>query len=265
MQTEYSKHDETVINNEYYHHLGSKWYRAHDDPIALLRAEASLRNPWIANRIHEFFSYRSQTIRVLDVGCGAGFLSNHLAREGFDVTGVDLSQPSLEVAEKMDITKQVRYLQADAYELPFENCSFDVITSTDFLEHVSDPKRVLHEVNRVLAPNGFFFFHTFNKNWLSNLMVIKSMEWFVKNTPEHLHVYDLFIKPKDIRNWLTEEGLSVIEIHGMRPRLMQMPILKLLLSGVVDPRFKFKWTSSLAISYVGIARKKGWMEMSHDH
>lgn len=260
MQTEYSKHDSEIINNDYYSTLGQKWYRAHDDPVALLRAEAAWRNPWISSRIHEFFSYRSKNIRILDVGCGAGFLSNYLAKENFDVTAIDLSESSLEVARNRDTTKKVRYLLADAYDLPFEAETFDIVTSTDFLEHVSEPRRVITEVSRVLKPNGFFFFHTFNKNWLSKLLIIKSMEWFVKNTPDHLHVYDLFIKPKDLKVWLEEERFRMIEMHGMRPRLAQWPLVKLLLNGEVDPRFRFKWTSSMAIAYVGIARKKGFSE-----
>lgn len=260
MQTEYSKRDSEIINNDYYQTLGEKWYRSHDDPVALLRAEANLRNPWIAGRIHEFFSYRPGPIRVLDVGCGAGFLSNHLSKEGFDVTAVDLSGSSLEIAAKRDDTQRVKYLQADAYELPFDDESFDVLTSTDFLEHVSEPRRVLKEVARVLDPSGFFFFHTFNKNWLSNLLVIKSLEWFVKNTPDHLHVYDLFIKPKDMKKWLEEEGMLVLEMHGIRPKFMQFPLMKLVTKGVVDPRFKFKWTPSLSVSYMGIARKVAQQE-----
>jgi 2-polyprenyl-6-hydroxyphenyl methylase/3-demethylubiquinone-9 3-methyltransferase len=257
METEYSKHDLDIINNDYYHHLGQKWYAADDDPVALLRAESNLRNPWIAGRIHEFYSYKSKVVRVLDVGCGAGFLSNHLGREGFEVTAIDLSASSLDIARQADETKKVQYLQADAYELPFDNASFDVVTSTDFLEHVSEPQKVLREVARVVKPNGFFFFHTFNRNWLSNLLVIKSLEWFVKNTPEHLHVYDLFIKPKELRDWLVEEHFNVLEMHGMRPRIIQTPVFKLLFRGIVDPNFKFKWSSSLAVSYIGIARKKG--------
>jgi 2-polyprenyl-6-hydroxyphenyl methylase/3-demethylubiquinone-9 3-methyltransferase len=256
MQTPFSKHDAEIINNDYYHTLGEKWYRAHDDPVALLRAEAAWRNPWIANRIHEFYSYRSKDIRILDVGCGAGFLSNLLASEGFQVTAIDISKSSLEVAQSRDLTQAVSYLQADAYELPFEDGTFDVVTSTDFLEHVSEPQRVIAEISRVIKPSGFFFFHTFNKNWLSKLLVIKSLEWFVKNTPEQLHVYELFIKPKDLKNWLADSRFRTIEMHGMRPRFLQFPILKLLFKGEVDPRFQFRWSSSLAVAYVGIARKK---------
>ncbi|MEZ0391386.1 MAG: bifunctional 2-polyprenyl-6-hydroxyphenol methylase/3-demethylubiquinol 3-O-methyltransferase UbiG, partial [Pseudobdellovibrionaceae bacterium] len=208
-----------------------------------------------------FFSYRPGKIRVLDVGCGAGFLSNYLGREGFSVTAIDLSVSSLEVARRRDETKQVHYLQADAYDLPFDDGYFDVVTSTDFLEHVSEPKRVLKEISRVLGPSGFFFFHTFNRNWISKLLAIKSLEWFVKNTPEHLHVYDLFIKPKDLKKWMEDENMEVLEMHGIRPKILQLPVWRLLTRGEVDPRFRFKWSSNLAVSYMGIARKGGQREI----
>lgn len=249
MQTEFSKADREIINNDYYHGLADRWYTADDDPIALLRAEARLRNPWISGKI-------LKASKILDVGCGAGFLSNYLASEGHDVTGIDLSEESLNVARLRDKTKTATYLKADAYKLPFEDGSFDVITSTDFLEHVSEPKRVLDEVSRCLKPGGLFFFHTFNKTKLAHLMVIKCLEWFVKNTPDHLHVIDLFITPDELKKWMSERKLETREIHGVRPVIFQKPIAHLLRYGIVKPDFRFVWTKSLAVSYTGIAQKE---------
>jgi hypothetical protein len=64
------------VNNDIYHELGERWYNAQDDPIALLRAESRLRNPWIAEELRARFAGRA--LRILDVGCGSGFLSNNL-------------------------------------------------------------------------------------------------------------------------------------------------------------------------------------------
>src|SRR5262245_2854642 len=77
------------VNNDFYHQLGERWYTAEDDPIALLRAESRARNPWIASNILQAFP--SGEVRVLDIGCGGGFLSNYLAGAGFNVTGIDAS------------------------------------------------------------------------------------------------------------------------------------------------------------------------------
>lgn len=65
------------VNNDIYHALGERWYKAQDDPVALLRAESRLRSPWVAEQLHARFAGRK--LRVLDVGCGGGFLTNYLA------------------------------------------------------------------------------------------------------------------------------------------------------------------------------------------
>jgi 2-polyprenyl-6-hydroxyphenyl methylase / 3-demethylubiquinone-9 3-methyltransferase len=132
------------VDNEIYHAYGQRWYTADDDPIALLRAESQTKTPWIVEKIKEHQLLKSDT-KVLDVGCGGGFLSNALAQQGLQVTGVDLSTESLDVARSYDTTKSVSYLTADAYKLPFEDQSFEVVTAMDFLEHVEDPARVIKE------------------------------------------------------------------------------------------------------------------------
>jgi len=72
-----------TVNNEIYHHYGNRWYEAKDDPVALLRAESKFKNPWIKgilqNKVIPFFS--SEPAAILDVGCGAGFLTNYLSGE----------------------------------------------------------------------------------------------------------------------------------------------------------------------------------------
>ncbi len=255
MLTSYSDRDTQIVNNGMYNDLGQKWYLAEDDPVALLRAEARLRSPWICAEILRHMEQPAADLRVLDVGCGAGFLSNYLASAKMQVTGVDLSESSLDVARQMDLTRSATYLVADAYKLPFADASFDVITSTDFLEHVSEPQIVLSEISRCLKPGGLFFFHTFNKNRLAQLVVIKALEWFVKNTPSHLHVLELFIKPQTLTKWLSELKMQVIEIRGIRPVVLQWPMLKLIFRGIVAHQFRFTWTRSLMISYTGFARR----------
>ena len=92
------------VNNDIYDAYGDRWYTADDDPVALLRAESKTKTPWIIEKIKEH-GYLNAETRVLDVGCGSGFLSNDLARNGLHVTGVDLSEESLKVAKKYDETK----------------------------------------------------------------------------------------------------------------------------------------------------------------
>jgi 2-polyprenyl-6-hydroxyphenyl methylase/3-demethylubiquinone-9 3-methyltransferase len=241
------------VNNDIYDQLGERWYTAKDDPVALLRAEAECRNPWVNQVIRSHFKH--QNLQILDVGCGGGFLSNRLARDGYHVTGIDLSQESLEVARRYDSTQSVRYLSADAYSLPLEDASFDVVCAMDFLEHVDDPKKAIQEISRVLKPGGFFFFHTFNRNPIANFVVIKLVEWLVKNTPPQMHVSELFIKPKELEQFCESAHMKVAEMRGLRPNLLSRAALKSLWTGSIEEGFSFSFVKSLLISYCGYAKK----------
>jgi 2-polyprenyl-6-hydroxyphenyl methylase/3-demethylubiquinone-9 3-methyltransferase len=246
---------QSPVNNRIYHELGERWYTAKDDSIALLRAESRTRNPWVTREIHKTFS--RPNVRVLDVGCGAGFLANHLAREGFEVTGIDASESSIQVARQYDATGMVNYEVGDAYHLPFDDASFEVVCAMDFLEHVDAPGRVVDEVARVLKPGGLFFFHTFNRNLLSWLVVIKGVEWFVKKVPENLHLLKYFVKPEELRTMCEENALAIEEIHGFVPKVRQKPFWEMLVSGIVTDDFEFVFTKSLLTGYAGFAKKVG--------
>lgn len=240
--------NKSSVNNDLYHELGERWYHAYDDPVALLRSESRTKLPWVLSRIEQTPS------KILDVGCGGGFLSNALSKAGHDVTGIDISAESLRIAHKYDSTSKVKYLQADAYSLPFPDHAFDVVTAMDFLEHVENPAQVVAEVSRILKPGGRFFFHTFNRNRLSKWVVIRAVEIFVKNTPRHMHIHRLFITPAELEVFCLNEGLQVKEWSGIRPKLSTLTW-----SGVfrrtVPKNFEFTLTKSLKLSYLGYAQK----------
>jgi 2-polyprenyl-6-hydroxyphenyl methylase/3-demethylubiquinone-9 3-methyltransferase len=244
------------VNNTIYDTLGLRWYEAEDDPVALLRAESHLIGRWVIERMARLPKSLGPPLRVLDVGCGGGFLSNRLAREGHTVTGIDRSVSSLQVARRYDVTGRVAYHVADALALPFADGTFDVVAAMDFLEHVEQPALVVAEAARVLAPGGLFFFHTFNRNWLAGLVAIKFLDWFVLNTPPHLHVLRLFVTPDELRSYCAGVGLHVEEMVGIEPHLLSWPALRLLFTGRVAPGFRFSLTRSLRISYLGVAVKE---------
>lgn len=241
------------VNNEYYNYLGEDWLTADDDPIALLRAESKLKNPWVIETIYNTLGNGEKN--VLDVGCGAGFLSNAIAKAGHTVSGIDMSEESLAIAKKYDETKKVNYQIANAYELPFEDESFDVVSAMDFLEHVEEPARVIKEVSRVLKPGGVFFFHTFSKNILAYIMVIKLVEWFLPKTPKHLHILRLFISPKELEKMCVLANLNVKCLLGIRPIFGSKSFWSSLLKRRVHKDFSFKFTGSTLISYIGYAQK----------
>lgn len=238
------------VNNELYHAYGERWYTASDDPVALLRAEGRTRNPWVVSEIRS--RLETMAARVLDVGCGAGFLSNDLARHGCLVTGIDTSQDSLEVAKRHDVTGTVRYGYGDGCRLGFGDAVFDVVCAMDFLEHVEQPERAVSEAARVLREGGLFFFHTFNRNFLSWLVVIKGVEFFVRNTPEGMHRLRYFIRPDELRRMCRSCGLRVAGFHGFMPRLSGA-FWRMLATGRVGDDFTFHFTRSTAMGYTGLA------------
>lgn len=234
------------INNEFYETLNEAWYTASNHPVALLRAENRVRNPWILSRL-------SPCSHVLDMGCGAGFLANSLSLAGHVVTGVDLSPTSLAMARKHDATKSVQYLCHDVNALPFPEQSFDVVCAMDLLEHIENPQVVISEARRLLKPGGLFFFHTFNRNWLTFLIVIKGVEWCVKNTPPCMHVYKLFIKPKEMKKLCA--GFTIEEMKGFNVKVSS-PFWKMVWQRTVPDDLEFTFTNSLKVGYCGFAKKE---------
>jgi 2-polyprenyl-6-hydroxyphenyl methylase/3-demethylubiquinone-9 3-methyltransferase len=244
-------------NNSCYDELGPRWYSAKDDPIALLRAESRLRLPWILELLASLEPAQSgeSRLRVLDVGCGAGFLSNELAKARYRVVGIDASRESLKVAEKFDETSSVLYQTMRAEALEFPDQSFDVVCAMDFLEHTPRLAEVIGEISRVLKPGGKFIFHTFNRNILSKLVIIKGVEWFVRNTPKDLHVGELFIKPDELRAVCALNSLSILEFRGVAPRVFSRAFWKMLSTGRVPDDFEFIFTRRLWTGYAGVAQK----------
>jgi 2-polyprenyl-6-hydroxyphenyl methylase/3-demethylubiquinone-9 3-methyltransferase len=243
---------EAVINNAFYEELSEKWLSAQDHPIALLRAENAIRNPWILSEISKRHSLGAS---FLDIGCGAGFLARAVQLGGYAATGIDLSESSLEIARKLDPSRKINYIKADAYALPFPDQSFDVVSAMDILEHVEQPRLLIAEASRVLKPGGTFFFHTFNRNLLSYLIIIKGVEWFVKNTPKNMHVYPLFIKPSELCLLCLEHHLHVEMMRGLRPRFFSLPFFKMLMFREVSPHFSFCFSKNLTTGYCGIATR----------
>lgn len=239
---------EGKVDNAFYGTLGERWYAADDDPVALLRAEARLRNPWVRDQLP------APRSRVLDLGCGAGFLSNYLSEQGNSVVGIDLSSGALEVARAHDESSRVEYRLGDATRLPFADGSFDAVCAMDLLEHVEDPAAVVREAARLLRPGGRFFFHTFDRNPLSALLVIGAVRLVLPGTPKDLHLYRLFVRPRELRRYCRKSGLAVRELRGVRP-VVSGALLRLAARGRVPRDFRFRFSRTTMAGYCGYAEK----------
>lgn len=241
-----------VVNNHYYNLLNENWYEGDADPMAVLRLESQTKNPWVHKTI---LSKLQAPAKVLDIGCGGGLLSNYLATKGHSVTGIDLSKSSLETAQKYDQTKLVTFICADGTQIPLPDGSYDVVCAMDFLEHVEDPAKVVAEASRLLRPGGIFFYHTFNRNFLSYLLVIKLMEWFVPNTPKNLHILRLFIRPKELRRMMNSVNLQSEWEGGIAPNIFSFACLWSVIKQKIHPRLGFRLVRSTLVGYLGYAIK----------
>jgi 2-polyprenyl-6-hydroxyphenyl methylase/3-demethylubiquinone-9 3-methyltransferase len=251
------------VNNTFYDTLGERWLHAQDDPVALLRAEGVVKQAWVEQRLRDYIEPRSaavapqesrpKSLKILDIGCGAGFLARGLYSAGYSVQALDFSLPSLQVSHRAD--SRLGYVRGDALQLPYRDHSFDVVTCMDFLEHVEDPAASVREAARVLKPGGLYFFHTFNRNPLAWLIIIKGLEWFVRNTPDHMHVLRLFIKPSELTGFCRSAGMEPFAWTGVRPDFTKAAFWRMLRTGIVPDDFQFVLTPSLMLSYLGAARK----------
>ena len=110
--------------------------------------------------------------RILDVGCGFGatnlILAEHFAES--EIVGIDLSEPLLqlarEAAEAASLGPRVRFEHADVQQIPYEDDSFDVVINANIVHLVEDPVRMLNEIERVLAPEGWLFIADLRRSWL---------------------------------------------------------------------------------------------------
>jgi len=156
--------------------------------------------------------------RVLDVGCGGGILSESMSRKGAEVTGIDLGEKALKVAQLHGLESGVKVdyrlisVEALANEMPQ---SFDVVTCMELLEHVPDPAAVVEACTKLLKPGGTVFFSTINRNPKAYMYAVVGAEYVLNLLPRGTHEYEKFIKPSELVSWCRQAGLSGFNFKGM--------------------------------------------------
>lgn len=207
--------------------------------------------------------------RVLDVGCGGGFLSEEFARDGFTVTGMDPSTRSVQAARQhaaqSGLTIDYRIGQGEA--LPFPDHSFDIVACCDVLEHVEDLEVVMSEVSRTLKPGGIFCYDTVNRTWLSKLLLIKIwQEWpITRSRRPNIHVWEKFIKPAELTSLMKRNHMRNLDLKGILPKNRNPFSLLRSFRAAARGRLTGKEmaeklglceTSNLLLAYMGIAVKE---------
>ena len=157
-------------------------------------------------------------LKVLDVGCGGGLISEAMAAFGADVTGIDMGEAPLAVAKLhlLESGEKVDYLKITAEELAEQQPEqYDVVTCLEMLEHVPDPSLVIDACARLVKPGGDVYFSTINRNPKSWLMAIVGAEYVLNLLPRGTHEYDKLIKPSELSAYARQSGLQMKRMIGL--------------------------------------------------
>tara|TARA_B100000787_G_scaffold60340_2_gene44049 strand:- start:8582 stop:9328 length:747 start_codon:yes stop_codon:yes gene_type:complete len=177
-------------------------------------------------------------LRILDIGCGGGLLSEPMARLGATVVGADAAERNIPVAqihaEQSGLEIDYRHTSAEAIVQTGE--TFDVILNMEVVEHVADPLGFLTACKNLLKPNGLMLCSTINRNPKSYLMAIIGAEHIMRWLPKGTHEWDKFITPDELFELIKSAGLNPVDRKGF----------------VFNP-FKWSWSISdkdLSVNYV---------------
>ncbi|MGN6690408.1 MAG: bifunctional 2-polyprenyl-6-hydroxyphenol methylase/3-demethylubiquinol 3-O-methyltransferase UbiG [Sphingopyxis sp.] len=237
----------TINPNEAAHFgaLAADWWDPHGSSAMLHRLNP-VRLAYIREQIdlHWYVDARERHPlagrTAIDVGCGAGLLAEPLARMGAAVTGVDAAPENIAAARDHAAGQglAITYFAGELAALPAG--TFDLVTSMEVVEHVTDPAAFIGELAARLAPGGLMILSTPNRTMLSKLLLVEAAER-VGAVPRGTHDWDQFLKPEELTELLEAAGLEMIGRTGLSP----------------SPAKGFKLGGSEALNYLVAARHAG--------
>ena len=155
-------------------------------------------------------------LRILDIGCGGGLLSEPMARHGADVVGADAAERNIPVArlhaEQSGLQIDYRHTTAEALAAAGEQ--FDVVLNMEVVEHVADPLAYLTACQQLLRPGGMMICSTINRNAKSFAMAIVGAEYVMRWLPKGTHQWSKFITPDELYDLIRKAGLEPVDRKG---------------------------------------------------
>jgi len=182
-----------------------------------------------------------KNLRILDIGCGGGLISEPMTRLGAGVTAIDASNRNINIA-KAHAKKNnlnITYLNSDPENLVSKD-KFDIILNLEVVEHVENLDLYLESCLRLLKPKGIMFTATLNRTLTSYVKAIVGAEYILRWLPIGTHDWNKFIKPEELEKKITDLKFSIIEFTGLS----------------FNPFFKeWKKTKDLSVNYIMVAKK----------
>ncbi|XP_041043113.1 ubiquinone biosynthesis O-methyltransferase, mitochondrial isoform X1 [Carcharodon carcharias] len=205
--------------------LSQNWWDRNGE-FAALHALNDLRVPFIrdtllTNSEKQQLGCPLHGLRILDIGCGGGLLSEPLGRLGAMVTGIDPLNDNIRTAEMHKsfdpvLQEQVQYAACSLEEMADEATGmFDAVVASEVVEHVGDVEMFIKYAAQVLKPGGSLFITTINKTFLSYILAIVTAEKILRIVPNGTHEWERFINPDDLEKLLVSSGFTVETINGM--------------------------------------------------
>ncbi len=176
-------------------------------------------------------------VKILDIGCGGGLLSEPMSRLGAEVIGIDASNKNINVA-KLHAKKNnldIKYICSSPENLNTK-IKFDVILNMEIIEHVEDVKIFLNSCSKLLKKNGIMFVATLNKTLKSYLFAIVGAEYILRWLPIGTHEWEKFVKPEDLISLLKKCNFSLDSLDGMKFNII---------------KDEWKLSSDKSINYIG--------------
>src|ERR1700688_1355832 len=227
--------------------LSSQWWDAHG-PMAALHKFNPLRLAYIRDRVAEHFERDAKRLdslkglRILDIGCGGGILSEPLARLGASVVGADPSASNIAVARHHAAQSglAIDYRNSSAEALAEADESFDVVLAMEVVEHVADVGLFVELAGAMAKPGGLLFVATLNRTMKSFALAIVGAEYILRWLPRGTHQWDKFITPNELEIAIEHSGLQITDE-----------------TGVIYNLFAARWqlTTDMDVNYMVVAEK----------
>jgi 2-polyprenyl-6-hydroxyphenyl methylase/3-demethylubiquinone-9 3-methyltransferase len=192
--------------------LAAQWWDK-TGPMRPLHMMNPVRAGWITERINHKFG-AIQGVRVLDIGCGAGLLSEALAKSGCDVQGLDASAEAIAAAQAHAAGQRLnlRYQTGAPEDLAGEK--FPVITALEVIEHVANPAAFIATLAGLLEPGGILFLSTLNRTARSYLTAKLGAEYLLRLLPVGTHDWKQFITPAELGGLCHASNMRMADLAG---------------------------------------------------